>query len=186
MAVCCFLSLSSWRCTEERQRLFPLVSSPAPDPCSQLRAIDGSESPLLEVSFNCGTAAEQWSEGSTVLCNWISKPFSVQTWTKKCEEARQKMLHAALSARCSSAHRVLSSALPECSLETAGFFVYAIFSVFWGLCYVGGCGYKGPRPPLARWIDHIRLAKVCSSKTSKSRHASRCPAFYGALASVSP
>ena len=124
--------------------LFPLVSSPAPDPCSQLRAIDGSESPLLEVSFNCGTAAEQWSEGSTVLCNWISKPFSVQTSTKKCEEARQKMLHAALSARCSSAHRVLSSALPECSLKKCRLFCLCHF-----LCVLG---------PVLRWWLRLQRA----------------------------
>ena len=80
---------------------------------------------------------------------------------------------------------VMSLALPPSApIEQPGYFVYGLVSPFWGRCYVGGTGYRGPRSPLARWTDHLRLAKLWSSETSRTRYGQRCPPLYSAMAAV--
>ena len=66
-----------------------------------------------------------------------------------------------------------------------GYWVYALVSPLWGKCYVEGRGYKRPRCPLERWIEHTRLAKLWSTKTSRSRFAFRRSPHYAAMAAVS-
>ena len=50
---------------------------------------------------------------------------------------------------------------------------------------MGACGLDGARAAGNRWIEHIRLAKLWGSRTSRRRFRSRCPVLYAAMASVS-
>ena len=141
---------------------------------------------LLSSSFENIEAAYDWIAGANSIHRWISGSKSVESWTAEYEEARMRMIEAARSCKAPVMQRVLDLAclVPQ-RIADDGHWVYVLASPLWGKCYVGGCGYKGPRCPLLRWAEHIRQAILWSSKTSRKRFASSTPPHYAAMASVS-
>ena len=163
-------------------RVFRCHADAEPPRCAQ-----GLPSALLSASFFTAEAAVQWAKSAAVIRAWLSGPLSVRTWGPEQAKARQEMLAVAFQACAGRMQAVLSHAAPMTQpIDVPGCYVYALASPFWGRCYPGGCGYRGPRPPLARWIEHLRLAKTWGSATSQRRYGHCCPPLYSAMAAVGP
>ena len=76
-------------------------------------------------------------------------------------DARHLMLAAAAGAYARSIQRVLALRIPAAPpIGSSYHCVYALTSPLWGRYYVGACGFTTTRAPLARWVGHIRLAKL--------------------------
>ena len=142
---------------------------------------------MLTSSFLEGKDTKQWADASLIMENWMDGPMSLATWTDREKTARQSMLDALKCSKSSIVQRILECAAGVCQdITKQGYFVYVLVSPLWGKCYVGGCGYGRARCPLRRYIEHLRMAKFWSSKTSTTRYCNRRPPHYAAITAVSP
>ena len=141
---------------------------------------------LVAGAFTSCEAAQQWVTASACLATWIAGPKSLNTWSDEQKQAHLQMIAAAKCCLSPVVQQVLDvAAFSQQDITIAGHWVYALVSPLWGKCYVGACGMEGARCPLMRWMEHIKLAVLWSSSMSRRRCASRCPALYSAMGSVS-
>ena len=151
----------------------PHLPNPAPEIKSDIYA-----------AFATTSVAERW----LYLSNGMRASFNDRSLDSQARTEALAYYHRALiellrDARCSAVHRVLDAMLTtQPSLLDSRCVIYALISPLLSKCYVGAVGFKGPRPPIRRWLEHMSLAKLWDSKTSRHKCISRRPALYTALA----
>ena len=123
---------------------------------------------LIAGAFSTCEAVQQWTTASACLGAWITGPKSLNTWTAVQKQAHLQLVDAAKCCLSPVVQKVLDvSAFTQQDVTIAGHWVYALVSPLWGKCYVGACGMEGARCPLLRWMEHMKLAILWNSSTSK-------------------
>ena len=148
-----------------------------------LVAVTSTVKSAVMCAFASVTAAEQWSDLSLALHSAADdKTLSVQAREEAISHFQSKLISLLREARCDAVHRVLDAMVhPQPMLTESRCVIYALCSPVLSKCYVGAVGFKGPRPPIKRWREHMSLANLWNSKTSRHRFLSRRPALYTAL-----
>ena len=134
-------------------------------------------------AFRNAEVASAWAENASELQGLYGRRSkSVEATAQRVGELMKRMVVLLPHCYCKAVQRVLQQPLVDVNLSTPGFFVYCLLSPFLGKPYVGAVGLEGPRAPYLRLREHLRFAKLWSSKTSKQRYGARTPEFYKALA----
>ena len=172
----CFTLLRHWS--------YPMVEDKSLYGTSDTLRMDFTTKPGLLSAFATPSVAEQWALLANKLES-VARDRNIEPRVRdEMISACQVSLAALLGdARCAAVHRVLDSMVhPQPCLTEARCVIYALCSPLLSKCYVGAVGFKGPRAPLKRWREHMSLANLWNSKTSRHRYLSRRPELYTALA----
>ena len=136
----------------------------------------------LQSGFSNRTASHLWltfskKVGLTLSASGKERPQTLQ----RCFEEMRAVLPAAYS---NAVHRTLDCCLSSPNLLVPIVGVYALVSPLWAKVYVGAVGFRGPRPAIARYLEHARHAQMWASDRSKSHFVRRRPSLYSAWANV--
>jgi hypothetical protein len=127
--------------------------------------------------------ASAWAEKAERLEQlYRSRARSVEEAAKEVAQLMHEMVPLLPHCYCEAVQKVLQLPLMDVSLATKGRFVYCLMSPFLCKVYVGAVGLKGPRAPYSRLREHLRLARLWSSRASGRRYGHRAPDLYKALA----
>ena len=134
------------------------------------------------VAFRSLAVASEWAEKAARLDQLFrSRSSSAEAAATEAGQLMREMVPMLSHCYCEAVQKVLQLPILDVSLMTKGHFVYCLLSPFLAKVYVGAVGLKSPRAPYARLREHLRMAKLWSSRTSERRYGQRAPDLYKAL-----
>ena len=140
---------------------------------------------FTSASFRDAEAAEEWSAQAEELKRALStRARSSEACAHYISSLMAGMAKLLPFCRSKAVQRAVQLPFIDVDLSEKGHFVYTLLSPFLTKLYVGAVGLKGPRAPYARLREHVRLARLWDSKTSKQRYGKRALYLHKAMAKV--
>ena len=148
--------------------------------------VEDSEVPdLVAAAFRDARAAAEWAVLAAELDDLYNcRSPNAAAAARKVSDLMAKMAELLPFAYSKAVRRLLQQPLVKVSLDTPGFFVYCLVSPFLGRLYVGATGFLEPRAPYLRLREHLRSARLWSSRSSVRRYKGRIPEYYAAFKKV--